>query len=125
MLNNYQAEAVLCSSKNGQPTNCGTELVKGKWTAIYDQALNIELNNGFRLLSNLRYNLKQDIAKDPFSIAQQDGIGAFQAIETSDYEKFDSECARTMVGFVQNLPGVSGKSMSMKGHEVRCFHGAQ
>lgn len=74
MLNNYQAEAVLCNSSGGKPTNCGTELVKGKWTAIYDQALNIELDNGFRLLSNLRYNLKSSIAKDPFFIAQKDGI---------------------------------------------------
>lgn len=91
---------MLCGSKNGQPVDCGKELVKGKWTAIYDQALNIELDNGFRLLSNLRYNLKPDISKDPFTMAQSDGIAAFMSIETSDYEKFDSECSRTMVGFV-------------------------
>jgi hypothetical protein len=96
--------------------SCNNELVKGKWTAIYDQALNIELENGFRLLSNLRYNLKSDIAKDPFSTAQKDGIDQFTGIETSDYEKFDSECSRTMVGFVQNLPGISGTSGSMKNH---------
>jgi uncharacterized FlgJ-related protein len=30
-----------------------------------------------------------------------------------------------MVGFVQNLPGVSGTSGSMANHEVRCFHGMQ
>jgi hypothetical protein len=99
-------------------------LIKGKWTAIYDQALNIELENGFRLLSNLRYNLKNNIAKDPYATAQSDGIAQFISIETSDYEKFDSECSKTMVGFVQNLPGVSGKSGTMKNHDVKCFYGS-
>lgn len=30
-----------------------------------------------------------------------------------------------MVGFVQNLPGVSKKLVGMKDHQVRCFHGVQ
>lgn len=32
------------------------------------------------------------------------GVSDFSTIETSDYDKFDSDCARTMVGFVQNIP---------------------
>lgn len=44
-------------------------------------------------------------------------------METGDYEKFDSECTGTMVGFVQNLPKVTGKSGSMQHHQVQCFFG--
>jgi hypothetical protein len=39
-------------------------------------------------------------------------------METGDYEKFNSECTSTMVGFVQNIPKVSGHSFSMAEHEV-------
>jgi hypothetical protein len=42
LMDNYKTEAVFC--KNGNA--CETKLIKGKWTAIYDQALNIELENG-------------------------------------------------------------------------------
>tara|TARA_B110000305_G_C19414248_1_gene627096 strand:- start:1317 stop:1616 length:300 start_codon:yes stop_codon:yes gene_type:complete len=46
-------------------------------------------------------------------------------METGDYEKFDSECTGTMVGFVQNLPKITGKSFSMQHHQVQCFFGEQ
>jgi hypothetical protein len=53
------------------------------------------------------------------------GVGAFTAIETSDYDKFDSDCGRTMVGFVQNIPSITGKSHTLSQHTVKCFHGKQ
>jgi hypothetical protein len=42
LMDNYKAEAVICKDQ----ASCETTLIKGKWTAIYDQALNIELENG-------------------------------------------------------------------------------
>lgn len=54
LMDNYKAEAVICKNQ----ANCESTLIKGKWTAIYDQALNIELENGQRLITNLRYNIK-------------------------------------------------------------------
>lgn len=67
LLEDFKAEAVLCHKSNPQnanekPSNCETTLIPGRWTAVYDQALNIELDNGQRFLANLRYNLKHDIA---------------------------------------------------------------
>lgn len=109
VLDNYKVEAVVC--KNGG--KCGKELIKGHWTSIYDQAINVELENGMRFLANFKYDIKPDISKDPFQDAVSSGIGKFAAMETGDYDKFDSECTGTMVGFVQNLPKVTGKSGSM------------
>ena len=46
--------------------NVNKKKINGTWNAIYDQALNIELENGLRFLSNLRYNLKPTLSKDPY-----------------------------------------------------------
>jgi hypothetical protein len=100
VLDNYKVEAVVC--KDGG--KCSTDVIKGHWTAIYDQAFNIELDNGMRFLANYRYDIKSDISKDPLKDVLSSGIGKFSAIETGDYDKFDSLCQQTMVGFVQNIP---------------------
>lgn len=79
---------MLCKGgKNGQ---CDKKVINGKWTAIYDQALNIELDNGMRFVANLRYNIKKDITADPYAEAQTKGIDQWSQIETGDYDKFDS-----------------------------------
>ena len=85
---NYAAEAVLC--KNGQ--ECEKTLIKGKWTSIYDQALNIELENGMRFIANLRYNLKPEISQDPWVTVRSKGLLSFGTIESGDYDKFNSDC---------------------------------
>ena len=89
VMDNYKVEAVLC--KDGG--KCGTVVIKGHWTAIYDQAFNIELENGMRFLANYRYDIKPDISKDPLKDASSAGIGKFSSLETGDYEKFDSLCS--------------------------------
>jgi hypothetical protein len=53
-----------------------------------------------RFLANFKYDIKPDISKDPFQDAISAGIGKFAAMETGDYDKFDSECTGTMVGIV-------------------------
>lgn len=116
-MDNYKVEAVFC--KDGG--KCGTDVIQGHWTAIYDQAFNIELDNGMRFLANYRYDIKPDVSKDPLQDALSQGIGKFSSLETGDYEKFDSLCSQTMVGFVQNIPHKTGKSYSMAAHEVQCF----
>lgn len=57
---------------------------------IYDQAMNIELDNGQRFLSNFRYEIKDDITKDPIAEASKNGIMSFASIETGDNDKFTS-----------------------------------
>jgi len=104
-MENYKAEAVFCPNDK----KCETKVIPGKWTSIYDQAFNVELDNGLRFLANFRYNLKPELAKDPYSTANEKGIGRFSQIQSGDYEKFDSECDRTMVGFIQNIPSITGK----------------
>jgi hypothetical protein len=54
VMENYKAEAVYC--KNGE--KCSETIIPGRWTSIYDQAFNIELDNGMRFITNFRYNLK-------------------------------------------------------------------
>jgi len=60
VMDNYKVEAVLC--KGGG--KCGTESIKGHWTSIYDQAFNIELDNGMRFLANFKYDIKPEILMD-------------------------------------------------------------
>jgi hypothetical protein len=67
-----------------------------------------------RFLANFRYNIKPEISKDPFQDAISNGVGKFAAMETGDYDKFNSECTSTMVGFVQNIPAKTGHSFSMQ-----------
>lgn len=100
-------------------------MIKGKWTSIYDQAFNVELDNGMRFIANFRYNIKSEITKDPFVEARMKGISRFLAIESADYDKFDSQCGKTMVGFVQNIPSKTGVSYSLANHKVQCFHATQ
>ena len=95
-MENYQAEAVFCEGGK----KCSEQGIKGKWTSIYDQAFNIELENGLRLTANFRYNIKPDITKDPFFEAKKNGVNRFMEIQSGDYEKFNSECSKTMVGFI-------------------------
>jgi hypothetical protein len=88
LIEGYKAEAVLC--KGGDKGNCDSKIINGKWTAIYDQALNIELENGMRFVANLRYNIKNTVTEDPFQEAQGKGVDQWSQIETGDYDKFDS-----------------------------------
>jgi hypothetical protein len=71
ILDNYKVEAVKCKGGN---TNCDSKTIKGHWTSIYDQAFNIELDNGTRLLANYRYNIKPELTKDPYKTALTAGI---------------------------------------------------
>lgn len=123
LIEGYKAEAVVC--KGGDKANCSQQVIKGKWTAIYDQALNIELENGMRFVANLRYNIKKSITDDPFTEAQQKGTDQWAQIETGDYDKFDSQCDSTMVGFIHNLPEITGQTFTLQNHQVQCFFGHQ
>jgi len=86
LLDNYKVEAVFC--KGG--SNCESKTINGHWTSIYDQALNVELDNGTRFLANLRYNIKPEVSADPFKQALASGLHNFGTIESGDYDKFNS-----------------------------------
>ena len=89
----------------------GDQILAGTWSTVYDQAIRVELEDGTRFVSNLRYNLKPSISGDPLA----DGAAAFEGIGTGDYKDFDSDCSKTMVGFVQKK---GGDGSTMKKHHA-------
>jgi len=44
---------------------------------------------------------------------------------TSDYGSFDSDCSKTMVGFVQSIPSITGERYTMEQHKAVCFYGSK
>jgi len=114
-LDAYKAEATLCK---GGSSNCDSNVVKGSWSTVYDQAFRVELDNGLRFVSNFRYNIKPNWSEDPI----KDGAEVFADVKTSDYDTFVSKCDESMVGFVQQVHGSGG---DMKNHPVQCFYGKQ
>ena len=58
--------------------------------------MKIELENGLRFLANFRYSIKENVSKDPLT----EDDAKFADLKTGDYDKFNSECDQTMVGFV-------------------------
>lgn len=91
-MDKYQAQATFC--KNGK--DCDQNLISGSWSPIYDQSMKVELDNGLRFITNYKYSVKPSVSKDP----TKDSVDEFSALKTSDYNKFDSHCDKTMVGFV-------------------------
>ena len=113
----YCESGTACDKPDPQKST----LIKGKWTTVYDQALKIELENGLRFISNLRYNAKDTLTKDPLD----DAMLSFVNLNTGDYGSFDSDCSKTMVGFVQSIPSVTGERYSMTEHKAVCFYGGK
>jgi hypothetical protein len=99
LMDKFQAEAVFC--KDGGP--CSDQHFTGTWSTIYDQSFKIELENGLRFLANFKYTVKPEISKEP----EGDKFKNFAQLKTGDYGKFDSQCDKTMVGFVQTVPTTS------------------
>lgn len=96
LIKDFKLEAIKCKSD----TECDKQIIGGKWTSIYDQSIHVELDNGIRFLANLRYNIKPSVSKDPLMQAGKFGLDSFGKIESGDYDKFDSQCDQTMIGFV-------------------------
>jgi len=44
-------------------------------------------------------------------------------LSTGDYGSFDSDCGKTMVGFVQSIPSITGEKYTMTEHKAQCFVG--
>lgn len=74
-----------------------------------------------RFLANFKYAVKPQISIDP----TKDGAEEFIALKTGDYNKFDSQCDKTMVGFIQEMPKIKSDRYSMHQHKVQCFWGEQ
>lgn len=106
-----------CSSKG---KNCKNTLT-GTWTPISDQAFEVALENNQRFVANYKYTLKSSVSKNPLL----EGVKAFTSLRDSDYDKFNSECDKTMVGFVQNIPTANDTKFDMRDHNIRCFHAEQ
>jgi len=117
MMDKFQVEANLC--KGG--VDCDPQHLTGTWSTIYDQAYQIQLENGLRFLANFRYSLKDytPATTTPAAFAQM------SSLKTGDYAKFNSECDKSMVGFVQTVPSLSDEVYSLTKHRVQCFYGVQ
>lgn len=117
LMDKYQALATFCQAGK----ECETKAETGVWSPIYDQAFKLELNNGLRFVTNYKYCLKPQVSTDP----TKDGAKNFNMLKTGDYDKFDSECDKSMVGFVQTMPKLSNKEYTMKNHHISCFWAQQ
>jgi hypothetical protein len=113
LMDKHEVEATFC--KGG--SNCESKTIAGTWSPIYDQALRVELENGLRFLANFKYSVKPTISIDPL----KDGANEFTQLKTGDYDKFESSCDKTMVGFVQTIPKLSSQQYSMSEHNIQCF----
>jgi hypothetical protein len=112
-MDKFQVEASFC--KGG--TECEQQHVTGTWSTIYDQAYQIQLENGLRFLANFRYSLKDYTLNVQFA--------QMASLKTGDYGKFNSECDKSMIGFVQTIPSVSSEVYSLTNHKIQCFFGIQ
>lgn len=110
LMDKFQVEANFC--KGG--TECEPQHVTGTWSTIYDQAFQIQLDNGLRFLANFRYSLK-DYTPATATAAE---FAAMASLKTGDYGKFNSECDKSMIGFVQTIPSLSNEVYSLTNHKV-------
>ena len=70
-------------------------------------------------MANFKYSIKPEISIAP----EGESLSKFIQIKTGDYNKFDSQCDKTMVGFVQTIPAITKDKQSMTSHRVTCFYG--
>jgi len=116
----YTVEAAFC--KNANVSDCEKSM-QGTWLNYYDQALHVELENNMRFTANFRYNIRQNITKDP--------LKDFKKVDTmlknlddegiSFKYQFDSQCDETMIGFVHKTDEIG----TMDNHKVSCFYAAK
>jgi hypothetical protein len=52
-------------------------------------------------------------------------MAQLETLKSGDYDKFNSECDKTMVGFIQTIPTVANEIYSMTDHKISCFYGSQ
>ena len=116
-MDEFKAEARFCPGGS----ECKEEKILGTWSTIYDQAFKVELATGIRFVANFKYSVKAQISKDP----TEDGAEEFVSLKTGDYNKFNSHCDKTMVGFVQSMPKITHEQHSMVEHKVQCFWAEQ
>ena len=76
--------------------NLSGEKVSGNWIPFYDQAFKVSLSNGMKFITNYRYSVKEYVTSTPL----EKGAKALKDLATDDYDKFYSQCDRTMIGFV-------------------------
>ena len=92
--------------------------INGTWSPIYSQSLLVELENGQRFITNFRYNLNENISKDPLTKYDHKKLGQ---MKTGDLDFFNSSCSQTMVGVVQHHDAKT--SSSMQNFPATCFIG--
>ena len=63
LLEDNVVEAKFCADAS----ECTDEKVSGNWSTVYDQMLNVNLENGLRFITNFKYTIKPDISEDPLN----------------------------------------------------------
>jgi hypothetical protein len=75
--------------------------VSGKWTLVYAQSLMVELNNGLRFVTNMRFYTRPDISPDPLDEFYP--LKKFENLDNHDSMSFNTDCGATMIGIVKNI----------------------
>ena len=81
--------------------------IVGTWDILYDQAIIVNLSNKLRFLANFYYTVKLQTTNDKDALvnirpAYEMAYDVFKNLKTTDDEKFNSNCLKTMVGFIQD-----------------------
>jgi len=95
--------AVKCTAQPCQVEGGGSSIA-GTWDILFDQAIIVNLSNKLRFLANFYYTVKMSTNNDTPSDrpAYEMSPEIFKNLKTTDDEKFNSNCLKTMVGFIQD-----------------------
>lgn len=72
------------------------------------------MENGKRFLTNWRYSLKEYVQSEP----AKTGARGIADVQIDDYDKFYSQCDRTMIGFIHDKNSPS----TLTEHNLECFY---
>jgi len=67
MDKDFGVKAKFC--KGGDVKKCGGEEIKGTWNLLEKSMLHVELENGIRFVTAMRYEVKPEISADPLKIS--------------------------------------------------------
>ena len=75
--------------------------IKGTWDILYQQSLLINLDTNLRFIANFQYTLMPNKADQiETTDAWQTPFSSFANIRDHDFDRFNQNCDKTMVGFI-------------------------
>lgn len=117
MSQDFNLEAEFCS--NGNMKKCDKSKLTGTWKLLERHQLYVELSNGVKFASSMRYDLNPKLAGDwsPAQILNHEK--QILKKDKKDLEKkFITDCTETMIGFMMDASAPS----KITEHPTTCFY---